>query len=66
MTTPVTPVTPGRPVFQLVAVSRLLLALAALFFILAALTDGGVFTGSGWNWLVPAGLASLTLALLFP
>lgn len=46
-------------------VSRLLLILALIFFILAALLAGGVISG-GLAWLVPAGLAALTLAFLVP
>jgi hypothetical protein len=46
--------------------SRLLLILALVFFIGAALLAGGVITGTGLGWLLPAGLASLTLAFLLP
>jgi hypothetical protein len=67
MTTPVTPVRPVRPLLRTGMLPLVLTALAALFFVLAALVDGGVFpTASGWGWLVPGGLASLTVALLCP
>lgn len=45
--------------------SRLLLALAVLFFLLAALVAGGAFSG-GPHWLIPAGLAALAGAFLVP
>lgn len=38
--------------------------LALLFFVLAALAGGGIITGTHLGWLVPAGLASLTLAFI--
>lgn len=46
-------------------VSKLLMILALIFFILAALLAGGVIAGA-LGWLVPAGLASLALAFLVP
>jgi hypothetical protein len=46
--------------------SRLLILLAFVFFVLAALLAGGVITASGLGWLVDAGLASLALAFLVP
>lgn len=45
--------------------STLLLILAFVFFLLAALKAGNVISGLG-PWLVPGGLASLTLAMLVP
>jgi len=45
--------------------SKLLMILALIFFVLAALLAGGVIAGS-LAWLVPAGLATLTLAFLVP
>jgi hypothetical protein len=47
-------------------VSRLLVILAFVFFLLDALLDGGVITGAGLGWLLPAGLASLALAFAVP
>jgi hypothetical protein len=61
MTTPTRPVVVGSW-----PVSRLLIILAFIFFVLAALLAGGVITGSGLGWLLPAGLAALTLAWLVP
>lgn len=46
--------------------SRLFLIVALICFILAALLDGGVVPGGGFSWLMPGGLASLTLAFLLP
>jgi hypothetical protein len=46
-------------------VSRWLLILALILFILAALASGGVISAS-LAWLVPAGLAALTAAFLVP
>lgn len=43
-------------------VSKLLLILAFVFFLLAALISDGVITASGMSWLVPAGLAAWVLA----
>jgi len=40
---------------------RLLMLLALIFFIIDALLLGGVITGANLGWLLPAGLASLTL-----
>jgi hypothetical protein len=59
--------TPARPVvIGTWPVSRLLIILAFIFFVLAALLAGGVITGSGLAWLLPAGLAALALAYLVP
>ena len=58
--------TPSRPVVVGWPASRFLLILALIFFIGAALLAGGVITGSGLAWLLPAGLASLTLGFLLP
>ena len=46
--------------------SRVFLVIALVLFLLAALLAGGVITASGLGWLVPAGLAAMTLALLLP
>lgn len=46
--------------------SRLFLILALIFFVLDALLLGGVISGSGLVWLLPAGLASWVLATLVP
>lgn len=45
-------------------VSRLLLILAFIFFVLAALLAGGVISGDNLGWLLPAGLATFTLAFI--
>lgn len=70
MTTPVTPAPVAaravRPLLRSSALAFALLALAALFFVLAALVQGGAFKATGFGWLIPGGLASLTLALLCP
>lgn len=47
-------------------VGRLFVLLAFIFFILDALLTGGVITGSGLGWLLPAGLASFALSFLVP
>lgn len=46
-------------------VSKLLLILALLFFILAALLAGGVISGD-LPWLIPAGLSAFVLSFLVP
>jgi hypothetical protein len=47
-------------------VSRMLLILALVFFIIDALLAGGVISASGLGWLLPAGLATLVLSFLVP
>lgn len=46
--------------------NRLFGILALVLFILAALAGGGVITMAGSGWLIPGGLASLTLSMLIP
>lgn len=46
--------------------NTLFLVLAFVLFVIAALVAGGVISMSGGGWLVPGGLASLTLAMLLP
>ena len=46
--------------------NTLFLVIAFVLFLLAALVTGGVIGMSGGDWLVPGGLASLTLAMLLP
>lgn len=46
--------------------SRLFLILALIFFVLDALLLGGVISGDGLQWLLPAGLASWVLSALVP
>jgi hypothetical protein len=58
---------PSRPVVVGTwPVSRVLVIVAFVLFLLAALLAGGVITASGLGWLLPAGLACLTLAWLVP
>lgn len=57
---------PPRTMIGAWPVSRLLVILAVVFFILAALLAGSVIAGSGLSWLVDAGLASFALAFLVP
>ena len=46
--------------------ATLFLVLAFVLFVIAALVAGGVISMSGGGWLLPGGLASLTLAMLLP
>ena len=46
--------------------ATLFLVLAFVLFVIAALAAGGVVSMSGSGWLVPGGLASLTLGMLLP
>ena len=39
---------------------------AFVLFVIAALVTGGVVSMSGSGWLLPGGLASLTLGMLLP
>lgn len=43
---------------------KLFLILAFILFVLDALLLGGVISGTGLQWLLPAGLASWVLAIL--
>jgi hypothetical protein len=61
MTTPTRPVIVGTW-----PVSRALVIVAFVLFLLAALLAGGVITASGLDWLLPAGLACVALAWLVP
>jgi hypothetical protein len=58
--------TPPRYAVGAWPVSRLLLVLALVFFIIDALLLGGVISGDNLGWLLPAGLAALVLAFLVP
>lgn len=44
--------------------SKLLLILALVFFILDAMITGGMITASGLGWLLPGGLAAWVLSVL--
>ena len=46
--------------------NTLFLIIAFVLFVIAALVAGGVISMSSGGWLVPGGLASLTLAMLLP
>jgi len=46
--------------------NTLFLIIAFVLFVIAALVAGGVISMSSGGWLVPGGLASLTLAMLIP
>jgi hypothetical protein len=46
--------------------NTLFLVLAFVLFVIAALVAGGVISMSSGGWLLPGGLASLTLAMLLP
>jgi hypothetical protein len=46
--------------------NTLFLVIAFVLFLLAALVAGGMISMSSGGWLVPGGLASLTLAMLIP
>jgi len=46
--------------------NTLFLIIAFVLFLIAALVAGGVISMSSGGWLVPGGLASLTLAMLLP
>ena len=58
--------TENRPAVAGWPVSRLLLILAFVFFLGATLLAAGIITGAGLTWLLPAGLATLTLAFIVP
>jgi hypothetical protein len=58
--------TPRRSIAAGWPVSRLLLILAVIFFVIDSLLAGGVITGGSLDWLLPAGLASLALSFLVP
>lgn len=55
---------PPRATIGVWPVSRILLILAFIFFVLAALLSGGVISGDNLAWLLPAGLATFTLAFI--
>ena len=46
--------------------STLLKLLAFVLLLVAALLAGGLLTGSGWEWLIPGGLAAWVLSELVP
>src|ERR1700722_18169943 len=58
--------TENRPAVAGWPVSRPLLILAFVFFLGATLLAAGIITGAGLTWLLPAGLATLTLAFIVP
>lgn len=55
------PVPPPRPA----AVSRLLVGLAFILFLIDAIVTATGHTGD-WEWLLPGGLAALALAFVVP
>lgn len=57
---------PQRYVIGAWPVSRLLILLAVVFFVLAALLAGDVISADGLGWLLPAGLAAFALAFAVP
>lgn len=61
MTTPTRPVVVGTW-----PVSRILMIIAFVLFLLAALLAGGVIAATGLGWLIPAGLACMALSFLVP
>lgn len=65
MTTPAP--APARPVIVGTwPVSRVLVIIAFVLFLLDALLAGGVINASGLGWLLPAGLACIALAWIVP